>query len=665
LIQYETAKNYQGVTIMDKQSEILVALGEMKDEIDGVKNDAETFKQGLDDTSPDELTYDGDSAGLDEDQSLTPEDKDKAKEIKTPEEAKKVLEEATKDISDVIDHLDGIGGQAAGEEKEASVKRLSIKYAANLKKFADDVDTIVTDAKNALRHWAYLLKIRKPKASSIQNASLKEAAQTIEDVAKIRKLIAKLDHTATAVPPTRSDFSGDKWGPNGNPALVENRQWAAGASEFDKDRNREDARPNPAVDDRLQDKGNPHEEKPYVNARFVSVKDNKYGSYWDIFDSKTKKRIIATFANLPAGVAPVKNDIAFNQFSSKQYGDSMINNILTRGIGNFAKVTAAQEARPPLQSFAAEKSDLRKYYTDAYGSAEYAGELTSGADSTKMEEVYKPKDEHPASKSEETKDGPGKLSKKIDKLQKKAKKLQARLTTLSKVAWMEDPGEGKPWHEFPKTEEEKEKDKKETESRLQYKLDKIKKLQAKLAKKYPNFVPKKKKDKKDKEKKMSSMSAEEKALLKVRADKAIEVARRFAAVRAIPFTRTALIAKGHELLAMTDEQFKVAVATINQMPITNEAALKESHIPETENGVVGNKSEGVTNPKAKVKTEDINSNVKEDAAISKEASFVPQFQTQSGKTVPDITSNFKTVSNTLRKLGVDPSKLRLPSYRQY
>jgi len=164
---------------------------------------------------------------------------------------------------------------------------------------------------------------------------------------------------------------------------------------------------------------------------------------------------------------------------------------------------------------------------------------------------------------------------------------------------------------------------------------------------------------------MSSMSAEEKALLKVRADKAIEVARRFAAVHAIPFTRTALLAKGQELLAMTDEQFKIATATVNQMPIVNEAALKESHIPETENGIVGNKSEGVSNPKAKVKTEDINPNVKSDAAISKEASFVPQFQVPSGKKIPDITANFSTISNKLRNLGVDPKTIRMPKYKQF
>jgi hypothetical protein len=637
---------------MDNQSEILSALGEMKDDIDGVQNDAKTMKQGLDDTSPEELTFDGgDTSSLDADTSLTPEDKAKAKEIKTPEEAKKVLEEAKQDLDDVIQHLDGISGQAEGEEKEASIKRISIKYANNLRKFADEVDTVISDAKNALKHWAYLLKIRKPKVSAIQNASLKEAAQTIEDVAKIRALIAKLDKTATAVPPSRSDYSGDKWGPNGNPALVENRQWAAGASEFDKDRNREDARPNPAIDDRLQDKGNPHEEKPYVNARFVPVKDNKFGSYWDIFDSKTKKRVIASFANLPAGVTPVKNDTAFNQFSTKTYGDNIINHVLTQGIGKVATVLAAQEVRPPLQSFAAEKSDLRKYYTDAYGSAEYATELTSGADNTKMEEGYKPKDEHPSSKKEETKDGPGKLSKRIDKLNKSIKSTAAKLDHFKKTASVITDEKGVLLTD-------------KLAKKLAKKQAKVTKLSEKLAKKFPDFI-KKKKDKKDKKSKMSSMSAEEKALLKVRADKAIEVARRFAAVHAIPFTRTALLAKGQELLAMTDEQFKIATATVNQMPIVNEAALKESHIPETENGIVGNKSEGVSNPKAKVKTEDINPNVKSDAAISKEASFVPQFQVPSGKKIPDITANFSTISNKLRNLGVDPKTIRMPKYKQF
>ena len=85
---------------MDKQSEILSALGELKDDIDGVQNDAKTMKQGLDDTSPDELTFDGgDTSDLDANPSLTPEDKTKAKEIKTPEEAKRIADEWIKKLN--------------------------------------------------------------------------------------------------------------------------------------------------------------------------------------------------------------------------------------------------------------------------------------------------------------------------------------------------------------------------------------------------------------------------------------------------------------------------------------------------------------------------------------------------------------------------------------
>ena len=640
-----------------KQDEIIKALGEIQDEIGNVKQDAETFKKGLNDVSPDELTYDdGGEDGMDVDNVLPEEDKEKAKEIKTPEDAKKVLDEAKKDITDVIEHLDGMLGQAEGEGKDASVtaKRISSKYANDLKAFADEVDTAVTDARQALKHWAFIFKIRKTKVSSIQDNSLRKAAQSVEDVAKLKNVIDRLfKKEATEVPPTRSDFSGDKWPDKGNPALVELRAWEAGASEFDKDKNREDARPNPAIDDRLQDKANPHDEKPHVNARFVGVENNKYASYWDIFDSKTKKRIVASFVNLPASVTQVKNDIAFKHFANKQYGDSIINNVLARGIGNVAVALCAQEARPPLKSFAAGKEDLRKYYTDAFGSSEYADELTSGADNSKMEEGYTPKDNHPSEKHEETKDGPGKLSKKINKLNKSIAKNTTKLDLFQKTASTVVDTDGKLLTE-------------KLSKKLAKKKAKVAKLSEKLAKKFPNFIPKKKKDKDGKKKKTkeaSTLTAEERSLLKVKADQAIRVARRFAASGAIPFVKQALLDKGAELLNMTEEQFKIAEQTINMMPITNVAALKEAHIPDTEHGIVGNKSEGVTNPKSKVKTEDINPSVKSDANISKEASFVPQMQPGSGGAVPNFTAGFNTVANRLQKLGIRPA--HTAKYKQF
>ncbi len=644
---------------MKTSEEILKALAEMKDEIGQTKDDAENFKGALDDVSPEELPYDEGTEGPEEGpEALSDEEKEKAKEIKTPEDAKKALNEAKKDISDVIEHLDGLLGQTEGEEKTASVKRFNERYASSLTSIATEVDRTVADAKQAMSHWTYLLKMKAPKVSSIKDPALKQAAQQVQDVAKLKNILQKVfkesskDVTSTAVPPTRSDYTGDKWPDKGNPAEVENRAWAAGASEFDKDKKREDARPNPSVDDRLVDEGNPHDEKPFVNAalvRFVPVPNNKFASYWDIYDGKTRKRIVASFAELPVETAPTKNDEMFTLFSSRRYGNAIKANVMGKGIGKVQKELNAKEAPVTgafLKTAAEDKGTLKSYYTDAYGSSEYAAELTSGGSKEDMEIGYNPKDEHPKDKKEETKDGPGKISKRISKLEKKIKKVNAKLQYFQKTASTITDVDGKLLTE-------------KLQERLAKMTSKVNKLNDKLSKKYPNYVSKKKAPKKPKK------SAEEVAILKAKADKAILVARKFASRGAIPFTQAAIYAKGEELMTLSDDQFKFAEQTVDSLPIYNVAALKEAHIPETEKGIIGNKSEGVSDPKAQVKTEDIDPSVKSDARIAKQASaFVPQMQNEGLPGAKDLTKSFNTTSNRLAALGINAKKLRLPTYKQ-
>jgi hypothetical protein len=114
-------------------------------------------------------------------------------------------------------------------------------------------------------------------------------------------------------------------------------------------------------------------------------------------------------------------------------------------------------------------------------------------------------------------------------------------------------------------------------------------------------------------------------------------------------------------MKMDDATFSATAATLESLPITNESALKESHIPDTEKGIVGNKSEGVRDPQAKVKTEDINAAVKGDATISKSASLVPQMTTDSeGK--KDLSAFFTTTASRLEKKGISINQLRRPTY---
>lgn len=632
----------------------------MKGEIGQTKDDAEGFKGELDDVSPDEITPTGDDdfdsmGGEDEGtEPLGEDEKDKAKQIKTPEDAKKALEEAKKDISDVVEHLDGLLGQTEGEEKQASLKRMSSKYASDLISFSNLVDKAITDAKSAMRHWSFLLKIKRTKVSSIKDPNLKKAAQQIEDLGKLSKFVQKVfggkQTKATAVPPDRSDFSGDKWPDKGNPALVENRAWEAGASKFDRDVKFEDARPNPAVDERLTDVDYHNDDKPFVNSaliRFVPVRENKYASYWDIFDGKTGKRAQAVFANLPTSIAERKDEKNFGLFSSKEYGNQIKSHVMTRGIVRVAKELNAIPAKVTtafLKTAAEDKSTLKSYYTDAFGSSEYAGELTSGGGKEDMEIGYKPQDEHPKDKKEETKDGPGKISKRIAKLQRKLAKSNAKLRNFTKTASQVKDVDGVLLVD-------------KVRARIAKLNDKIAKLSTELKAQYPNYVP---------AVKAGSVSSADKALIKARADRAVAVARKFASRGAIPFNQKAIYAKGAELMAMSDAQFKFAEQTIDSLPISNTAALKEGHIPETEKGIIGNTKEGVEDPKAQVKTEDIDPSVKSDARIAAKtaSTFVPQMQSAGGS-AKDISKSFNTTANRLSRLGISTGKLRLPTYKQF
>jgi hypothetical protein len=620
---------------MDKV-ELKVALAEMRDEINDAKGDAEDFQKGLDDVQPDDLTYDEGTEDA-EGEDLTEDDKEKAKVIKTPEDAKKVLDEAKKDIEDVIDNLDGLLGQTEEEEKTASIKRISSKYTGSLSSLGTKVDKALADAQQAMRHWSYLLKVQHPKISSIKDASLKKAAQSIEDIGKVKKLLDKLFHTgkkteATAVPPSGAELIGgpSMWPPEGNPAMTENRAWEAGAGKFDKDKKFEDARPNPAVDERLTDVEYKHDPKPFVNARFIALQNNKFGSGWDVLDTKSGKRMFASFAQLPQSIADTKDEKNFSLFSSKQYGYQIQNHIKMDGIDKVARELNAKISKlepTALRTFAADKGSLKSYYTDAYGSGEYASKLVSGGDNTDggMKEDYKPEYEHVKDNKQQTKDGPGKMSSKIEKLQKKILRTSRKLSYFQKTASTAVDENGVLF------------------------IDKFAKKLKKQREKLAHLK--------------GDSDGGSRAVLKAKAENVIQVARKFAAAGAIPFTQAAIYEKGKELMKLSDEAFAVTASTIDKMPIWNEAALKESHIPDTEKGIVGNKSQGVSDPKAEVKTEDMNPATKADAKISKQASVVPQIST-SPQQSNAFTPVFNTTVNRLERLGISTNKLHQPKYRQ-
>jgi hypothetical protein len=595
--------------------EIKSGLGQMKSELFHMKKQAEGFMSEVNDMKPEDIdvgVYDAsgegeDEGGKDDHEGPAPDgggesgdegapdgegkESPNKVEIKTPEDAKRVLEEAKKDLEAVTEHLDGLCGQSEEEEKKASLSRHNEKYATKLSNLAETADKAISDARSSLNYWSFLKQAHNA-GNGLTDPGLKHAANTIREVGKFSKLVNSLlgKKEATAVPPDRSKFTGDKDVPSTD-AHVEVDAWHAGAEKFKSDRTFENKRPNPAVDNRLDDVDYKRfgEDKPYVNATFVHKPENKFSSYWDVIDTKTGKRFYADFTNMPEKIGR-KTEYSFNEFASQEYGKKLLNAVIAAGPDSVRadlNGTFVNTKTSDLKAIAAEKgkdkSTLRKYYADAFGDKNYARELTSAEKEAqnqktagegspahdKMETEYKPADEHPSAKNNgSTKDGPGKLSNKV-----------------------EDP-----------------------------------------------------------------------EVIKARARRAIELARVYAACEMIPFTKTACMNKGAKLMALTDEQFSMKEATLAEFPVKHPEFLTVAHIPDTEVGISGNTSEAVRDPKAKVKTEDLNSSVKSDAAISKSASFAPQMQTEGPKNL-SVSSSFRTVEQRLQNKGVDLNKLRRPKYR--
>jgi hypothetical protein len=597
--------------------EVTSALKSMVAELNSVKKEAADYAGEVSEMKPEELVGQGGPPQSDEQgeeggeggefgEEHGEKGEEKATKIDTPEAAKKVLDKAIKDLQDVVDNLDGICGAAESEIKEAKLERFNDKYASKLTKLTEVADKGIADAKDALKHWAFLRQAHQP-SKSLKDSNLKSALKTIEEVGifqkAVQKIFGKREVTATAVPPTGAEFSGDKFpSKTGDPKLVEERAWQGSADKFKRDRKWEDARVNPAVDNRLTTVDYSRDDKPHVNASFTFKEENPYESYWDVVDTKVGKRMVANFLNTPDELGD-KDENAFKFFASREYGKRIVENIMTKeqekeaklasktsgsaidGIdfvkntlnGKYAKLT--NEARAPKIK---DKAAVRKYYADMYGDGEFARELTSNkkkaaeGESKDMDVEYTPEKEHPEEANageqfEKAKDGPGKLTSK-----------------------KEDP-----------------------------------------------------------------------ELIKARARRSVDVARYYAAIGAIPFEQKAIYAKAQELMGLEDSVFNTKEATLRELPIVNEAALKEAHIPESEYGVIGNTNTGVSEPKSTVETENLNATVNSDAKISskKTASIVPQLTSDVGGL--KLSSAFTTLESKLAKVGVSlgSARIRRPVYK--
>jgi len=412
-------------------SEIKTALNEMNGELSQWKTAAEEFYDELKDTKPEDVTLDedmGEEMPPEMEEGEGKEHKEHPVEIKTPEDAKKVLDEAKEDIQAVVDNIEGVMGQGEEEGEKVAFKRVNDKYASVLQTLSNKAVDAIEDTKKSLKHWAFLkkriTKNAKVDVSNITHPELKQVANTLEQMSLLDKILAKAGYTkksvlkteATAVPPTGAEFSGDKWPNKKNPAEVELRHWHAGTDAFDKDNKKYNANPNPAVDNRLIDEVDPHDEKPYVNASY-----NDLTRSYDVFDPKTKKAIRFTLADAPSS-AGKKDEAGLKGFAGKKFATDVCAAVIENGIewvrnqmnGQYLNETLAKQAAK------SDKSSTRKYYTEAFGDASYAKELTSGKETDKMDTEYKPEKNTVENNADnpdfgKAKDGTGKISSQEEK----------------------------------------------------------------------------------------------------------------------------------------------------------------------------------------------------------------------------------------------------------
>jgi hypothetical protein len=619
---------------------IVSALQEMGAELLAIRKEAVGYMAELDDMKPEELTvpFEGGGApndagssgkggddevggGPDEAGSIGKGPGGSSKhQIKTPEDAKKVLEDAKSDIKDVIDHLDEASGGVSEEAKSASYQRPgNQRFASNLKSLAKTADSAIKNARDAMAHWAFLKENYNP-VSKIQNSQLKQAAETIKEVGVFNKMVSKLlggrTVEATATPPTGAEFSGDKWPEGKNPAEVELRHWHSGADKFNKDKSWEDKRPNSAVEPRLQtdhEGGYSRNESEFVNSSLYFDSEKKFGSFWEIVDTKSGKKIVAAFEAIPSELGP-RNDATFKLFTSKKYGEAIVNHVMKYGLDKVATELNGQvleinapivaEARAPKVKNVGE---IRKYYADAYGDKAFAKGMTS------------------AQKDAASSAGSSAGSSAASSAASSKKKTAAAAAEAAGSAAGSSMNVGY----SPADDAVSAKNKGEDTGK---------------AKDGPG-----------------TLSSQEEEVLYARARRSVELAKKLASRNPeVPFTKEAILGQAREYMKLDDATFATIDATLEQLPIVNEAALVEAHIPDTETGIVGNKAEGVREPKASVKTDGVDKSVSGDAKVQKMASIVPQL------TVGENTVRlpFTTTAGKLGAKGIDVSKLRLPKYRQ-
>jgi hypothetical protein len=402
----------------------------------------------------------------------------------------------------------------------------------------------------------------------------------------------------TAVAPTGAEFSGDKT-LSKNPAAVEMRQFEAGNEQFRSDKKKYDAMPNPASSPRLTDEGNPHELGAYVEAKAVERND-KFSSaivVRSLNKDKKGKYAVLTFENLPEEVG---------------------------------KKTTANYAKFLLPGFAKNiEAHVRKSGIDAVAAYLNGRVDTIGLATTAREPKIKDKAELRAYYKDAY--GDDEFARELTSGQKTSVDLAMGINQDKTKGVTRDTMDIAYKPEFESANAEK------------GGLEGGNKTDSLGDGKAPT--------------KDASLTLEAR---QGKARAAVDLARLASSRGLVPFTKTGIKDKALEIIAFSDEKFNAYKEVLEGMPEVN-AILLEAHIPDADTGIVGNKREGVRNPKEQAKTDGLDSQVKSDAKISESskqaqltrtANMVPQMQVTSALTKESFAANMDTLQNRLAKRGL-------------
>jgi len=561
-------------------------------------------------------------------------------------EAKTLVSEAVEDFKTLQGELTRVAREAERYSRRLDVTREGDGVPSSVKSIARQAVTLLGELDKATTFW----KDKIVKQSSTEGTETKPTKpsdhiqETVKEAEGLRKLFSIFGHDVVLrpkrplgsySPPTDVKDTGDKWPAKGDSAKVELNQWHAGEEEFHATKRREDRYPNSAIDPRLTDAGSPHDPQPYINATLIRDR-NALNSKWIVSDRRNNRKVVFSFKDVCASEDDVTKS-NYETFTSDVYKRQIQREASRFGLLFVKKATNGRIIHRGIDEEKGGEEETPPEGKDA--------QPKEKEEAKTVEIEVKPLDKA-VTQIEKAVD-------KIDKLvggepEKKPKELpEAGPEELPVEGGEGGPPTGGPPELPPEITA--------AASRV-YAQNGEEGLKAYYTKMFGDadyaaaLV-------KDYRKKSQAAS--------VAAEQAVRLARLQASRGVIPFTKPAIRDAATRLVSLSGQAYQQVWKTIESLPLMNPIALTAGEIPEANNmqsGVVGDRLQGVRNPKGTVKTRgDIANDVAADAKIAGRRSFVPQLQVEGASSV---TLPFTTTESKLEAKGVDARQFLRAHYKQ-